>query len=68
MPPLEEAANARKAMTAIVTAVADGELTPGEGATLGKLVADFVAIDAETEVERRMSERRKNGPLSALKW
>ena len=68
MPMLAEAADARKAMGAIVAAVAEGELTPGEGAILGKLVADFVAIDNETEVQRRMREPRKIGPLSPLNW
>jgi len=66
MPKLAEAADAREAMGAIVAAVADGELTPDEGMTVGKLIADFVAIDADTEVERRMRERKKSGPLSAL--
>ena len=28
-------------------------MTPGEDTTLGKLVADFIAIDADTENERR---------------
>jgi len=66
MPQLKVAADARDAMGAIVAAVADGELTPDEAMTLGKLVADFVAIDADTEVERRMRERKKSGPLSGL--
>ena len=34
MPPLREAAGARDAFAAIVAAIANGELTPGEAATL----------------------------------
>jgi Family of unknown function (DUF5681) len=68
MPPLAESADARKAMGAIVAAVAEGELTPGDGMAIGKLIANFVAIDADTETERRMRDRKKDGPLAALKW
>ncbi len=39
---------------------------PGEGATVGKLVADFVASDAGTEGSRRMHEWKKSGVLLDL--
>ncbi len=64
MPPLAEAADARKAMGAILAAVAEGELTPGEGLAIGKLVGEFVGIDADTEGQRRTRDE----PLSALSW
>jgi hypothetical protein len=60
MPALKEAADARDAFAAIIAAVADGELTPGEAATLAELVKGFAAVDPDTERARR----RKYGPPS----
>ena len=70
MPVLKEAADARKAMGSIVVAVADGELTPSEATSIGKLslIVDFVAIDADTEADRRARERKKNGSPLAFDW
>ena len=59
LPALKEAADARDAMAAVVGAVADGELTPGEALAVAKLIADFAGIDVATEVERRIRERKK---------
>jgi hypothetical protein len=64
MPALKEAADARDAFAAIIAAVAEGELTPSEGATLAKLVADFVAVDDATDGARRARERKKRGVTS----
>ena len=44
MPMLAEAADARKAMGAIVAAVAEGELTPGEGAILGSWLLTLLQL------------------------
>jgi len=41
IPRLESAADAARAAAAIVAAVADGNLTPGEAAELGKLLSRF---------------------------
>ncbi len=59
----KEAADCRDALAAIIRAVANGELTPGEAATLAKLIADFAGIDQATETERKMRERKARGPL-----
>jgi hypothetical protein len=47
MPKLETAADALKASTSIVEAVAAGELTPSEASELSKVVDSFVHV-AET--------------------
>jgi hypothetical protein len=62
LPTLAEAADARDAMAAVLGAAAEGELTPGEGAVIAKLITDFADIDLTTEVER-ISEKKKNGLL-----
>jgi 3-methyl-2-oxobutanoate hydroxymethyltransferase len=49
---------------AIIAATAEGELTPGEAATLAKLVADFAAVDDATDGVRRARERKKRGVTS----
>jgi len=58
MPALKEAADARDAFAAIIAATAEGELTPSEAATLAKLISDFAAVDAATEADRRIRERK----------
>ncbi len=64
LPTLKEAADARDAFAAIIAATAEGELTPGEAATLAKLVADFAAVDDATDGVRRARERKKRGVTS----
>src|SRR5215472_2449035 len=46
--------NASKAMAAITTAVAGGELTPTEAAELSRLVDCYVKTLEVTEIERRL--------------
>lgn len=66
LPAVKEAADCRDAFAAIIAATAEGELTSGEAATLTKLIVDFAALDAATEVTRGIRHRREHGPLSGL--
>ena len=50
LPALTEAADAAKAMAALVGAVAAGELTPGEANELSKLICEFSRIHEATEL------------------
>jgi hypothetical protein len=67
LPALKEAADARDALAAVVRAVAEGELTPSEGATLAGLIEQFARVDDATESYRRIRDNKsKKGPLSFL--
>ena len=55
LPPLETAADAVKAMGALVAAVATGDLTPGEAGDLSKLVADFGRVIEVGELAERLA-------------
>ena len=54
LPELGSAADASKAMAAITTAVANGELTPDEAGELSRLVESYVKAIEATEIERRL--------------
>jgi Family of unknown function (DUF5681) len=54
VPALNSADDARKAMAAITTAVANGELTPNEAAELSRVVDGYVRALEATEIERRI--------------
>ena len=54
IPTLNSADDASKAMAAITTAVARGELTPTEAAELSRVVEAFVKAIEATEIERRL--------------
>lgn len=56
LPPMESAGDAAQAAGAIVTAVAQGELTPLEGASVMGLVENYRRTLETTEMERRMAE------------
>ena len=53
---MEGAEGAAQAARAIVTAVAQGELTPLEGASVMGLVENYRRTLETTEMERRMAE------------
>ena len=59
IPAIETAADTAKASSAILTAVADGDLTPSEAAELGKLIESYVKALEATEFEERL--RRLEG-------
>ena len=54
MPVLNSAEDAAKAVGAITTAVARGELTPTEAAELSRVIESFVKAIETTEIERRL--------------
>jgi len=54
IPALKSADDASKAMAAITTAVASGELTPNEAAELSRVVDGYVKALEATEIERRI--------------
>ena len=55
LPPMETARDAAKAAGAVLGAVAEGELTPGEGAALMALVEGFRRTLETTELEARVA-------------
>jgi Family of unknown function (DUF5681) len=59
---LEKAEDALRAAAAIVQAVAEGELTPGEATELSKLVENFTRVLEATDFQRRLaaSETKTN--------
>ena len=65
LPELNTAADAAKAVAAITAGVAAGELTPGEGAQLSQLVANYVKAleiaDLEARGQRRENEAGNSG-------
>ena len=56
LPRLDSAADAVKASAAIVAALSAGELTPGEAAELGKLVASHVTALSALDFEKRLAQ------------
>ena len=55
MPEMSTAADAKLAASALVKAVADGELTPGEASELGRLLDAFTRVLDAAEFEERIS-------------
>jgi hypothetical protein len=55
LPPLDSAADAKAASAAILNAVADGELTPGEAAELSRLLDGFTRVLEASEFEERLT-------------
>jgi len=54
IPALDSADDASKAMAAITTGVASGELTPAEAGELSRVVEAYVKALEVTEIERRL--------------
>jgi Family of unknown function (DUF5681) len=54
MPPLSCPGDAAASMAALVSAVADGNLTPGEASELSALIGTFIKVFEATEIERRL--------------
>ncbi len=55
LPPIETAADASRAMAAILSAVAVGDLSPGEGEAVGKLVELHLKALEACEFEARLA-------------
>ncbi len=56
IPPMETADDAVTALGAIMQAVADGEITPAEGSTVGGLIEGFRKALETQDLERRIIE------------
>ena len=54
MPPIESAADSAAAMKAVTSALAAGEITPGEAATIAAVVDTFVRAIETSDFERRL--------------
>jgi hypothetical protein len=63
LPEINSVDHATKAMAAITTAVANGELTPTEAAELSRVIEGYVKAMEATEIERRIRllEERARG-------
>ncbi len=55
LPALRSAKDARDALAAVATAVADGEMLPGEGEVLVKLLEAYARTAAAAELEERVA-------------
>lgn len=56
MPPLKERRDAREAYAAVVEGVAAGDLTPGEGATIARLLAGYAELDGASEQSQEIMD------------
>jgi hypothetical protein len=54
IPPLRSADDASKAMAAITTRVAGGDLTPAEAAELARMIETYLRTLETAEIERRL--------------
>lgn len=54
LPKIESASDAVAAQSAILSAVANGEITPGEAAEVSKLIDNFVRTIELTEIDERL--------------
>jgi hypothetical protein len=54
LPPIQGAADISGAMAAVTTAATQGNLTPGEAATLGRLIETFLRAIEATDFEYRL--------------
>jgi hypothetical protein len=54
LPPIAEAADIARAMAAITAAVAEGAITPGEGAEIGMVVETYLRALEASDFDRRL--------------
>jgi hypothetical protein len=66
LPPIKTASDAAKASAAIVTAVAEGDLTPSEAAELGKLIESYVRTLEAHDFERRLARLEQGNGTAAI--
>lgn len=65
LPEINSVHRATKAMAAITTAVANGELTPTEAAELSRVIEGYVKAVEATEIERRLRLLEERAILDA---
>ncbi len=56
LPPIESAADIAAAMKAVTSALAGGDITPGEAGTIASVVSTFVRAIETSDFERRLQE------------
>ena len=56
LPPIESAADIAAAMKAVTSALAGGDITPGEAGTIASVVNTFVRAIETSDFERRLQE------------
>ena len=56
LPPIESAADIAPAMKAVTSALAGGEITPGEASTIAAVVDTFVRAIETSDFDRRLQE------------
>lgn len=61
LPPVETAADAKRASSAVLTAVAAGDITPGEGQSVMALLTAHRAIVETQELEARIAALEAKG-------
>ena len=54
LPPITEVADVANTMAAITSAVAEGDITPGEGAAVAKMVDTYVRTLEASDFDRRL--------------
>ena len=60
LPKIESAADAAKVMSAILDAVAEGDITPAEASEVSRLVETFVKSLEASEFETRLARLEQN--------
>jgi hypothetical protein len=71
LPPLESAADIAAAMKAVTSALANGEITPGEAGRIAAVVDTFVRAIETSDFEQRLQEleqRSKTRPQADMAW
>jgi hypothetical protein len=64
IPDLKSADDASRAMAAITSAVASGELTPNEAAELSRVIETFLKAVETSEIERRLKALEDSQPVT----
>jgi hypothetical protein len=62
LPQIESASDASKAMGALLNAVASGDVTPGEGEAVARLIGGFIDALEANEFEMRLRTLEEKGP------
>ena len=65
LPPIESAADIAAAMKAVTSALADGEITPGEAGRIAAVVDTFVRAIETSDFDRRLQELEDRSRASA---
>jgi hypothetical protein len=63
LPKIESAADAVAAQTAMLSAVANGEITPGEAVEVSKLIDSFVKTIEVSEIDERLKRLEERAGL-----